>query len=60
MTDNIKNYLNVNEVLLKKLSTANKNLYLEMNQVSLRMKEISEIYNQLYYVSNKSNDVIII
>jgi hypothetical protein len=28
-----------------------------MNTVSLRMKEISDIYTQLYYVSDKTHDV---
>ncbi len=28
-----------------------------MNQVSLRMKEISELYSQLNFISEKSNDV---
>src|SRR5690606_1851108 len=37
---NIKTYTNVNEALLKKLSTSYKHLFMEMNQVSLRMKEL--------------------
>jgi hypothetical protein len=28
-----------------------------MNQVSIRMKEISELYSQLHFVSQKSSDV---
>jgi hypothetical protein len=44
-------------VLLKKITSAHKNLFLEMNQVSIRMKEISELYSQLHFVSQKSNDV---
>lgn len=57
LSENGRNYTNLNEVILKKLSTSYKNLFLEMNSVSLRMKEISEIYGQLYAVSEKSNDV---
>lgn len=59
-SEGIKNYVNLNEMLMKKLCTSHKNLFLEMNQVSIRMKEISEIYNQLHYVSEKSSDVSII
>jgi hypothetical protein len=57
--ESIKTYTNINEALLKKLGFSYKNLFLEMNQVSLRMKEISEIYSQLYEVSEKSNDVFL-
>lgn len=56
--ENIKNYTNSTEFLLKKLSFYHKNLFIEMNQVSLRMKELSEIYSQLYDVSMKTNDVL--
>jgi len=59
-TDNtIKNYLNLNEMILKKLGTSCKNLFIEMNQVSLRMKEISDLYSQLNTISEKTKDVCI-
>jgi hypothetical protein len=57
-TEGIKNYLHLNEILLKKLTSSHKQLFLEMNQVSLRMTEISEIYSQLHAVSYKYADVI--
>jgi len=57
-SDNIvKNYVNVNETIINKLGISFKNLYIEMNQVSLRMKEISELYSQLNNLSEKSQDV---
>ena len=55
--ENAKNYINFNEALIQKLSVSFKSLFLEMNSVSLRMKEISEIYNQLNIVSEKTYDV---
>lgn len=57
--EGIKNYININEVLLKRLSTSYKSLFMEMNAVSVRMKEISEIYDQLNTVSVKTHDVIL-
>jgi hypothetical protein len=56
-TEGIKNYLNINENLIKRLNVSHKNLFMEMNAVSVRMKEISEIYEQLSTVSYKTNDV---
>ena len=55
--DGIKNYLSIEETLIKRLCVSHKNLYMEMNAVSVRMKEISEIYEQLSTVSFKTNDV---
>ena len=42
---------------MKKLTTAHKSLFMEMDQVSTRMKEISDLYSQLHIVSEKTNDV---
>jgi len=42
---------------MKKLSSSYKNLNLEMDAVSVRLKEISEFYNQLYFISEKANEV---
>jgi hypothetical protein len=56
-TEVIKGYINLNEHLIKKLGTSYKNLFLEMNTVSLRLREISDIYEQLHAVSYKTNDV---
>ena len=53
----VKNYINVNETIIKKLGFSFKSLFLEMNQVSLRMKEISELYSQLNNLAEKSQDV---
>lgn len=53
----IKNYVSLNEVIIKKLGTSFKNLFIEMNQVSFRMKEISELYSQLHTISDKTKDV---
>ena len=55
--ENVKNYINFNDLLIKRLGTSYKNLFLEMNTVALRMREISEIYDQLKLVSEKSCDV---
>jgi hypothetical protein len=53
-----KSYLNQNETLLKKLSLSYKNLFQEFTQVSLRMKEIADVYSQLFEVSERTDDVI--
>jgi hypothetical protein len=53
----VKNYININETIIKKLGFSFKSLFIEMNQVSLRMKEISELYSQLNNLSEKSQDV---
>lgn len=45
-----------NEQLLNKLSVTCKILYTEMMQVSNRMNEVSEIFNQLYDYSNNFQD----
>jgi hypothetical protein len=56
-SDTMKNYIVLNEQLIEKLGVSYKNLFLEMNTVSLRLKEISDTYNQLYLVSEKTFDV---
>jgi len=53
----IRNYTNINEIILKKITTSYKSLFLEIEQVSNRMKEISDLYDQLYTVSFKTKDV---
>ena len=53
----IKNYIFLNDQLISKLGASYKHLFLEMNTVSLRLKEISEIYDQLFIVSQKTYDV---
>ncbi len=58
ITESIKNYSALNEVIIKKLCGAHKSLFVEMNQVSTRMKEISDLYSQLHFVSEKSKDVL--
>jgi hypothetical protein len=55
----IKNYVILNEQLIGRLGKSYKSLFLEMNTVSLRLKEISEIYDQLHTVSFKTYDVTI-
>lgn len=53
----IKNYTNLNEIILKKIGTSFKSLFQELSQVSGRMKEISDLYDQLHTVSIKTADV---
>jgi hypothetical protein len=53
----IRNYTNLNEIILKKIGTSYKSLFLEIEQVSNRMKEISELYDQLHTISYKTDDV---
>jgi hypothetical protein len=59
-TDTAKNYIMLNEQLLQRLGISYKNLFLEMNTVSLRLKEISDTYDQLHIVSFKTSDVRLI
>lgn len=54
----IRNYTNLNDIILKKIGTSFKSLFLEIDQVSNRMKEISDLYDQLYTISYKTIDVI--
>jgi hypothetical protein len=56
--DMIKNYTNLNEIILKKLGTSYKSLFAEIEQVSNRMVEISDLFDQLHTVSYKTKDVI--
>lgn len=56
-SDMIKNYTNLNEIILKKIGTSYKSLFGEMEQVSTRMAEISDLYDQLHTVSYKTKDV---
>ena len=56
-SDMIKNYTNLNEIILKKLGTSYKSLFGEMEQLSTRMAEISDLYDQLHTVSYKTKDV---
>ena len=53
----IKSYAQINEEIMKKIKNAYKRLIIEMKQITITMKEISELYKQLYTLSNKSNDV---
>ena len=53
----IKNYTNLNEIILKKIGTSYKSLFVEIEQVSNRMVEISDLYDQLHTVSYKTKDV---
>jgi hypothetical protein len=55
--DMIKNYTNLNEIILKKLGTSYKFLFSEIEQVSTRMAEISDLFDQLHTVSYKTKDV---
>lgn len=55
--DMIKNYTNLNEIILKKLGTSYKSLFAEIEQVSTRLAEISDLYDQLYTISYKTKDV---
>lgn len=56
-SNDVKNYINYNEILLGRLKLSHFNLMNEMSTVSNRMKEISEIYQQLFAVSGKLGDV---
>lgn len=53
----IRNYTNLNEIILKKIGTSYKFLFQEIETVSNRMKEISDLYDQLHTVSFKTYDV---
>lgn len=53
----IRNYTNLNEIILKKIGTSYKALFQEIEQVSNRMKEISDLYDQLHTISYKTYDV---
>ena len=55
--ENFKGYLNFNEAILRKLTTSIKLLNIEMQTVSSRMKEISDIFGQMYCASEKASDV---
>ena len=55
--ENFKNYLNFNEAIMKKLTTSIKLLNVEMQTVSNRLKEISDIFGQMYSASEKASDV---
>lgn len=55
--DMIKNYTNLNEIIIKKLGTSYKSLFAEIEQVSNRMIEISDLFDQLHTVSYKTKDV---
>jgi len=57
-SDMIRNYTNLNEIILKKLGSSYKSLFVEIEQVSARMAEISDLYDQLHTVSYKTKDVI--
>lgn len=54
----IRNYANLNEIILKKIGTSYKALFQEIEVVSNRMKEISDLYDQLHTISFKTYDVI--
>ena len=54
----IRNYANLNEIILKKLGTSYKFMFQEIELVSNRMKEISDLYDQLHTISFKTYDVI--
>ena len=54
--EGVKNYLHFKNNLLKKLKTSFRSLTLELSAVSIRMKEISDTFNSLMTVSEKSND----
>ncbi len=54
--ENIKDNTNININLLKKLNISFKSLYEEMNSVTNRMEEISQIWEQLHKVSDKYFD----
>ena len=56
--ENFKTYLNFSELINKKLITSIKSLNVEMQAVSTRMKEISDIFGQMYSASEKASDVI--
>jgi len=54
----IRNYTNLNEIILKKIGTSYKALFQEIEHVSNRMKEISDLHDQLHTISFKTYDVI--
>jgi hypothetical protein len=56
ITDGVRNYINFNDTLLIRLKDSCENLVSEISAVTKRMREISEIYNSLYLISDKSND----
>lgn len=58
-TEMIRNYANLNEIIIKKIGTSYKALFQEIEQVSNRMKEISDLFDQLHTISFKTNDVFI-
>lgn len=47
----------LNENIIQKLSYSYKSLFIEIDKVSARFKEISDCYKQLAVVSEKTNDV---
>lgn len=53
---NIKDNSNINEITLKKLIVSYKALNNELNVVSNRLSELSELWNQLYQTSEKYID----
>ena len=58
-SQNIKNYVNFNDVIYKKLSNSYTCLHTEMDIVAFRLNEISECYQQLSTISEKTNDVLL-
>ena len=55
--ENIKDNVNININLLKKLNNSFKQLYQEMNTVISRMEEISNYWSQMHKVSLKYYDI---